>query len=121
MATDAERELDIGWNPKIAAILNLFIPGAGYIYMGRTFTGVSNFIAAIVLYGFFWGAAIATLVYPGDDGLTDYEMKAAFLLALLPVPAHLGMVFHPYSIAKKKRAKLAASFAESSRADARKS
>lgn len=44
-----ERKKD--WNPGIAAVLSLIIPGAGQMYKGEIGIGIGCFIAIAILYG----------------------------------------------------------------------
>jgi len=40
-------------NPKIAALLNLFVWGLGYIYVGKVFKGTWSFFIFALVWGFY--------------------------------------------------------------------
>lgn len=92
------------WDPVVAAVLNLVLPGAGYIYIGQIATGILNILVAPVVYlvcwscaGGFWSQALQSQRagwWYGALGLATF---------LLPILVHLSMVMHPIRIAKSKR------------------
>ncbi|MEW6167903.1 MAG: hypothetical protein AB1651_09435 [Pseudomonadota bacterium] len=63
--SDAELLLLIESRKKsggIAALLNLFLPGAGYMYCGRWFLGLIAFAFTVTLFVLSWGFAAIGLV-----------------------------------------------------------
>lgn len=46
----------------IAALLNLFLPGAGYMYCGRWFLGIVAFFFVVALFIFSLGSAAVCLI-----------------------------------------------------------
>ena len=46
----------------IAALLNLFLPGAGYMYCGRWILGIAAFFVVAALFVFSFGLAVIPLV-----------------------------------------------------------
>lgn len=46
------------WNPGIAALLSLLIPGAGQLYKGDTATGILWLVFTVGAYVVFWPAGI---------------------------------------------------------------
>ena len=40
-------------NPGIAAVLSFLIPGLGYLYAGKIFTGIGSLILTLIGYAFF--------------------------------------------------------------------
>lgn len=60
------------WSPGVAAVLSLFLPGAGQIYKGRLFSGLAWLVAVPVGYlmfivpGVILHVACVALAYSGD-------------------------------------------------------
>lgn len=85
----AEAQKKSGW---VAALLNLFLPGAGYIYCGRWILGIIAFLFAIgvaaITYGFGWPAFCFVVFIDGFLCAGRYNKKMIMkILADNPPPA----------------------------------
>lgn len=75
MTADTTLLLKVEANKKseaVAVLLNLFIPGAGYVYCGRWILGIIAFVLAILWYVMFdvYGSLVFALLLVIDGLLT---------------------------------------------------
>jgi len=97
---DRPRKKPGNWSPFLAATLNLFLPGVGYLYMGQIARGIIHMIAIPPVYAFFW---FLTFVILTETGGSFFWGLIALFAFVFPIIAHALMVLHPFTIAAKER------------------
>ena len=81
----------------------MIIPGAGFIYMGRIRTGITNLIATPFVYTFFWFSGYGLFAISGEaeGGVSLLLVFFGLAFFVAPVAAHLSMVVEPFRAANK--------------------